>query len=266
MITTITVRDTDDRSRRIHALRSLAFVFQMVMVIPIQAQQPALRVLTVKKGRRAGVQLGADTVDTYNSLDGVRKPAGTVIQNRTLTTSAGRSIYLVAMTVISPSESQTFDTLAIDASTFVPLWHRTHAPTDSAALIVVDGKLTGWRVPARQERKPVEFTLTDRLFETGVAEAVRWRMPWAIGYSVSITSAGMWEPRPSTTIYRAIGSDVLDSRDKRVDAWIVQEGDEPQPRAIRKHWIEKSTGALLQSHTALASFANPTDGYWVKRR
>ena len=51
-----------------------------------------------------------------------------------------------------------------------------------------------------------------------------------------------------------------------VDSYNEQEGDDPEPRVIRTHWIEKATGTLLQSHTALAAFTNPTDGYWVKHR
>lgn len=233
---------------------------------PLRAQQAGPHVLTVDEGRRAGIRLGADTVDSYNSQEGVKKPAGIVITNSTFINIAGRPTYLVAMAVISPTESQSYDTLAVDAATFVPLWHRTHSPTDSAAITIAEGRATGWRVPARQSRKEISFALTDVMFETGVAEAMRWRLPWAFGYAVSISSVGMWESRPMTTVFRTVGSEMVEWRGKRVDVWVVAEGAEAQPHVVRKHWIDKETGALLQSHTALASFANPTDGYWVKRR
>jgi hypothetical protein len=204
-------------------------------------------------------------VDTMNIVlvrDGVRKSGGRFTVSLTQKSDSGRRVYIAAAHDLSPSGANTFDTLAVDATTLAPLWHRSHAPTDSAAVVYRNGAASGYAAHQNQPRAAVEFRLSDVAFEGAIVSWVLPALPLQVAYTVAVTSFSLWDNSESSTTYRVIGSGILQLHDGPTDTWIIQEQQGPNDKAMRKQWIDKRTGRILQTYDAPPRPAAPGDGYW----
>src|SRR5262245_44793954 len=91
------------------------------------------------------IRVGTDTVDTYNVRAGKRQPAGSFVNTTSRTQMDGRIVYLLASRFTSPRDGiSAFDTVAVDATTFAPLWQRSRASTDSASITYQGRHASGW--------------------------------------------------------------------------------------------------------------------------
>ena len=202
-----------------------------------------------------------DTMDIVLVRDGARRSGGQFIVTLTTATVEGRSAYLVIAHDRSPTGANTFDTAAVDAATLAPLWHRSHAPTDSAAVVYRDRVASGYADHDKQARSAVDFRLSAAAFEGGLVSWILPALPLRVGYAVTITSFSLWDNREDTTTYRVTGSERVEMRTGAVDTWVIREDHGPNDRAIRQQWIDKTTGRTIRTYDAPRPVA-PGDGYW----
>jgi len=143
-------------------LERRALVVAAVATLPLStaaAQAPA--VVTPTSVARRPLALQTDTMDIVLVRSGARRSGGRFAVGLTRHEVDGREIYLAVATDMSPTGARTFDTLAVDAATLAPLWHRSHAATDSAAVEYRDGRATGYAHHENQPRRRRE-TATGR--------------------------------------------------------------------------------------------------------
>lgn len=203
-----------------------------------------------------------DTMNIVLVRDGVRKSSGRFIVSLTQLSDSGRRFYVAVAHDLSPSGANTFDTVAVDATTLAPLWHRSHAPTDSAAVAYRHGAASGYAAHQNQPRAAVQFRLSNVAFEGAIVSWLLPALPLQADYAVAVTSFSLWDNTESTATYRVTGSEMLQLRGGPTDTWIIQEQQGPNDKAMRKQWIDKRTGRTLQTYDAPPRPAAPGDGYW----
>ena len=167
---------------------------------------------------------------------------------------------------LSAQGVSTFDTLAVVATTFAPLWHRVHSPTDSAVVEFHGAAANGYVAPAKSARQPVNAAIRTGAFESGLVE---WIVPAAAlqsGYEATIAAFNIWSNHEDTTKYRVTGSEALRLRNGRADTWVVRIDHGPEDKAVRLMWIDKATGRTLKTFDAPPRPGASGDGYWKLSR
>lgn len=121
---------------------------------------------------------------------------------------------------------------------------------------------TGYAAHQNRPRTPIEFRVSGAAFEGAIVSWVVPALPLKVGYAVAVTSFRLWDSNESTTTYRVLGSETLQLLNGPADTWVIQERQGPDDKAMRKPWIDKRTGRMLQTYDAPPRPAAPGDGYW----
>jgi hypothetical protein len=193
--------------------------------------------------------------------DGVRRSGGQFIVSLTPARLEGRSVFLATAHDRAPTGADTFDTTAIDAATLAPLWHRSHAPKDSAAVAYRERAASGYAAHENQPRLPIDSRLSGAAFEGALVSWILPALPLQPGYAVTVTAFSIWDSHEDTTTYRVTGSERVETRNGTVDTWVVREDHGPTDRAIRQQWIDKASGRTIRTFDAPRPMA-AGDGYW----
>jgi hypothetical protein len=218
------------------------------------------------------LRAGPDTLEAMNRMGDQQQSVGFYVNSATPVDIAGRAAYaLVSLFYSVGTGSFTYDTLAVDASTFAPIYHRVHAQADSAmAEYRSEGEssfVEGWFAPAGGERTEIDTAIDSRVFDAGTLSWLLRGLPWAEGSTVTVELFDQWTGDIRKVELRVLGEEQVTVGGKCHQTWKVLEDRGPSDvwqgrRSVRIRWIDESSGHMVQGHDGRDGMA-PTDGYWL---
>jgi hypothetical protein len=210
-------------------------------------------------------RLGVDTTDAVNRFGEVSRAAGTMIRSL----ERAGNVFVLTQTFISarPGAGVGYDTIAFDAGSWRPLWHRVHGVGDSAAVEYRQNRVVGYSNYANRPKRNI-----DRILPAGaVPDDARTleSTDWSRGPR-TLRLYDMWEDSVTTVVYRPLRRDTIPYRGVRSEVWVVQEdrgpGDVLRGSAfVRLLWIDSKRRKVLRRQDRPAQ-AGEHDGYIMDAR
>ncbi|HVT40988.1 MAG TPA: ABC transporter permease [Gemmatimonadaceae bacterium] len=223
------------------------------------AASQATTVVTPATLAARGLPIRSDTVDGFVGDKEQRNFYGFHVYAVARTTVGGRGAYLVSMNYVASGREKLFqsDTLAVDAASLAPLWHRSHAKVDVAAVTFAAGHATGSAQREHESRVTVDHQLSEGAFDSNLVRWILPMLPLAPGYQARITSFSIWRNAEVTTTLTVTGEESVRVGDRKIDTWVVASSAGP------RRWIAKSTGEVVQEHTPSGAGGQ---GFWEVKR
>jgi hypothetical protein len=174
-------------------------------------------------------------------------------------TVGGRAAYLVTMNYTGGGHEKLFqsDTLAVDAGTLSPLWHRFHAKVDVADVAFAGRHATGWAQREHESRVNIDHELSEGAFDGSLIRWIVPMLPLAPGYQARINLFNVWKGAERTVSFTVTGDETVRLGDQKVDAWIVESS------SGSRRWIAKRTGEVIQEHSPAGAGGR---GFWDIKR
>ena len=191
-----------------------------------------------------GLPIRADTVDGLVGDKEKQTYYGYYVYAVAPSSLGARPVYLVTMNYSGGSSERLFqsDTLAVDGATLAPLWRHFHARTDSASIVYSGRHATGWALQ-NGRNVAVDRQLSDNAFDAAVVRWIVPLLPLVSGYQATITAFNMWKNAENASTISVTGTEVVQVRDKKYDAWILA-----STTGLRR-WVDRATGVIVQAHS-----------------
>lgn len=191
---------------------------------------------------------GVDTIDA--TFEG-RAPDGTArrqssinILTRTFEQLDGQTV-VHASTEQGPDDRRSRYDLYLDPTTGAPIRFMQRTPIDSAVLAMRNGCVSGWIHLANETRRVLDCEpIGDRfnmMFDLAMAA-----LPFTNGYSAVLATYGVLGP--GTYPVQVTGSDVVELRGRRMDAWRVEHRSPTDWGQLHStFFVEKASGRMLRA-------------------
>ncbi|HEU5219209.1 MAG TPA: hypothetical protein VFU23_11150 [Gemmatimonadales bacterium] len=211
-----------------------------IVCLALQTPQP----VTPAEAASREIALRADTMDGLVGDKAKRSLYGYYIYATSRATVGGKAAYLVTMNYkgTEPGSFQS-DTVAVDATSLSPLWHRFHGRGDSASVTYTGRHAKGYALQ-NSKNVNIDVELSPNAFDGALARWIIGRLPLAAGYRLSLTTFSLWRGTEATMTAAVTGAEVVELGSRKVDTWVVESA------SGMKRWYAKTTGELVQEHTS----------------
>ncbi|MDH3457599.1 MAG: hypothetical protein OER90_12245 [Gemmatimonadota bacterium] len=196
--------------------------------------------------RGAKLQTGTYTIESVRRVDGRDTPISTTTQSITRERHAGVDVYVIHTTHAAAGEDTTVGVIVARAADFALLHHRVKAHSDSAAITVTDGYLTGWVVLPGEPVRLIDQRLAGPVFP--IEGQVPWLfplLPLAEAYGAVVPHYSEWEGAEQWSTMRVLGIEEITLNGQALECWKV-DGGELFPGYRVTYWVDRQSRRIVQ--------------------
>jgi len=192
---------------------------------------------------------GTDTIESWQEIDGEKKPTNTQIRTIERFQEKDGDVILITVTHI-PYESAdtTVNLTMIRTDDLSLIRQRVRSDIDSGQVTYALGVVSGWMVPPDEEWHPLSAHVGRRVFaDDGIAPWLIGLLPLEPDYEAAIAMFNMWDGTEVVQTVRVVGSGEVVDGGRAVDCWKLEvTGDQGPPGYRQIRFISKESRRLIK--------------------